>query len=202
MLGLSLLVLPAAHAAAEQAGTGGAPVQQASQQVNINTADVATLAGSLADTIGAGRTAFALGPEGTLLFAALLILWDAAGLSALIDNIPFVAVSIPILHGLIPTLPAGADVIWWALALGACLGGNATPIGASANVTTLDLAARRQVRISFREFCRFAVPMTAITLVVASGWLACMVFFGYHAALYASLAVALLLAIIAKVRPA
>lgn len=47
VLGLSLLVLPAAHAAAEQAGTGGAPVQQASQQVNINTADVATLAGSL-----------------------------------------------------------------------------------------------------------------------------------------------------------
>ena len=45
VLGLSLLVLPAAHAAAEQAGTGGAPVQQASQQVNINTADVATLAG-------------------------------------------------------------------------------------------------------------------------------------------------------------
>ena len=168
----------------------------------VETGLIATLAGSLADTIGAGRTAFALGPEGTLLFAALLILWDAAGLSALIDNIPFVAVSIPILHGLIPTLPAGADVIWWALALGACLGGNATPIGASANVTTLDLAARRQVRISFREFCRFAVPMTAITLVVASGWLACMVFFGYHAALYASLAVALLLAIIAKVRPA
>ena len=47
VLGLSLLVLPAAHAASEQAGTGGAPVQQASQQVNINTADVATLAGSL-----------------------------------------------------------------------------------------------------------------------------------------------------------
>ena len=168
----------------------------------VETGLIATLAGSLAAAIDAGRSSFALGPEGTLLFAALLILWAAAGLSALIDNIPFVAVSIPILHELIPTLPPGADVVWWALALGACLGGNATPIGASANVTTLDLAARRQVRISFREFCHFAIPTTLITLVISSAWLTGMIFFDYHAALYASLAVAALLGVVARVRPA
>ncbi len=168
----------------------------------VETGLIATLAGALASAIGTGRTTFALGPEGTLLFAALLILWSAAVLSALIDNIPFVAVSIPILHDLIPTLPGDASIVWWALALGACLGGNATPIGASANVTTLDLAARRQMRISFREFCRFAIPTTAITLVISSGWLTTMVFFGYHMALYASLAAAFALALYARFRQA
>ncbi len=168
----------------------------------VETGLIAGLANSLASAIAAGRAAMALGPDGTLLFAALLILWSAAVFSALIDNIPFVAVSIPILHGLVPTLPPGAEVIWWALALGACLGGNATPIGASANVTTLDLAARRQMRVTFREYCRFAIPTTAITLVIASAWLSGMIFFGYHAALYASLAAAGLLGLVARYRQA
>ena len=69
-------------------------------------------------------------------------------------------------------------------------------------MTTLDLAARRQVRISFREFCHFAIPTTLITLVISSAWLTGMIFFDYHAALYASLAVAALLGVVARVRPA
>ncbi len=159
----------------------------------VETGLIATAANSLAGAIEAGRTSLGLGPEGTLLFAALLVLWASGALSAVIDNIPYVAVSIPILHGLIPTLPGEASVLWWALSLGACLGGNATPIGASANVTTLDLSARRGTRIAFREFTRFAIPTASITLVISSAWLALMIFFGYHVALYASLAVAAVL---------
>ena len=104
---------------------------------------IAPLAGSLAAAIDAGRSSFALGPEGTLLFAALLILWAAAGLSALIDNIPFVAVSIPILHELIPTVPPRADLVWWALAPRPCLGRNPTPTRASTHQSTLPLPATR-----------------------------------------------------------
>lgn len=112
----------------------------------------------------------------------------------MIDNIPFVAVAIPVLRDLIPTLQGNGEALWWALALGACLGGNSTPIGASANVTTLDLAARGKVKISFREYIRFAIPITAITLVMASLYLAADIFLSYRAALIISLVSAAILA--------
>lgn len=149
----------------------------------VETGLITTLASTLADAITGGQERFGLGPEATLLFATLLVLWAAGILSGLIDNIPFVAVAIPILAGLIPALPLGGEILWWALALGACLGGNSTPIGASANVTTLDLAARGKVRISFREYVRFAVPITVMTLVVASAYLAADIYLGYWRAL-------------------
>jgi Na+/H+ antiporter NhaD/arsenite permease-like protein len=168
----------------------------------VETGLIASLAGSLATAIEAGRTTFGLGQEGTLLFAALLVLWVAGIMSGLIDNIPFVAVSIPILGGLIPTLPGDGSVLWWALALGACLGGNATPIGASANVTTLDLAARSGTRITFRDFVRFGAPVTAMTLGVSSIWLAAMIHFGYWAAFGASLGFAALLGVGMQLRRA
>lgn len=131
----------------------------------------ATLAGWLRDGIVFGQTTLGLGDAGTLVFAALLVCWAAAGFSALMDNIPFVAVSIPVIGALVPTLPGEGRVLWWALALGACLGGNATPIGASANVTVLGLAERAGVRISFGEFARTGVPVTIGTLLVASVYL-------------------------------
>lgn len=159
----------------------------------VETGLITTLASALADAITGGQERFGLSTEGTLLFAALLVLWASGILSGLIDNIPFVAVAIPILAGLIPTLQGNGEILWWALALGACLGGNSTPIGASANVTTLDLAARRKVRISFREYVRFAIPVTAMTLVVASAYLAADIFLGYRSALAITATVALLL---------
>jgi Na+/H+ antiporter NhaD/arsenite permease-like protein len=110
----------------------------------------------------------------------LLVAWVAAILSAFMDNIPFVAVSIPIIAALIPQLPGDSHVLWWALSLGACLGGNATPIGASANVTTLGLAERDGVRISFAEFMRTGVPVTLFTLGIASLYLTGYVMIGAH----------------------
>jgi di/tricarboxylate transporter len=71
-------------------------------------------------------------------------------------------------------------VLWWALALGACLGGNATPIGASANVTTLGLVERGGVRISFAEFMRTGVPVAVFTLLVSSLYLTGFVLLGSH----------------------
>ncbi len=137
----------------------------------VETGLVERIATALRDGITAAESTYALSPQSTLLLATLLVLWSAAVLSALIDNIPFVAVSIPIILGLLPSLSGNSEVVWWALSLGACLGGNGTPVGASANVTTLGLAERGGVLITFREFLRSGVPVTLLTLVVATVYL-------------------------------
>lgn len=148
----------------------------------VETGLTGTLAGLLERGIVAGRETFGLGDAGTLLFSALLVAWVAAALSAVMDNIPFVAVSIPIIGALIGQLPGESAVLWWALALGACLGGNATPIGASANVTTLGLAEREGLRVTFREFMRTGVPVAVGSLLVGSVYLTAFVFLGSHRA--------------------
>jgi Na+/H+ antiporter NhaD/arsenite permease-like protein len=96
----------------------------------------------------------------------------------MMDNIPFVAVSIPIIAELVNVLPGNGVVLWWALALGACLGGNGTPIGASANVTTLGLAERVGMRISFKEFTGVGARVTLFTILVASGFVVGFVLLG------------------------
>jgi Na+/H+ antiporter NhaD/arsenite permease-like protein len=144
----------------------------------VATGLTATLAGLLQRAILTGQATFGLSDAGTLLFAAVLVAWVSAALSAVMDNIPFVAVSIPIIGALVSQLPGESTVLWWALSLGACLGGNATPIGASANVTTLGLAEREGVRISFGDFMRTGVPVTLFTLVVTTVFLAGFVLMG------------------------
>jgi Na+/H+ antiporter NhaD/arsenite permease-like protein len=134
----------------------------------VGTGLIETLAGLLREGITAGSAAMGLGERGTLIFAALLVCWVAGVLSAVMDNIPFVAVSIPIIASLVSTLPGDATVLWWALSLGACLGGNGTPIGASANVTTLGIAERQGIRISFADFSSVGARVMAFTLVVSS----------------------------------
>ena len=156
----------------------------------VDTGLIGSLAQGLERVILSGSAALGLGTEGTLLFGAMLILVVAGIASGLIDNIPFVAVSIPIVGEMVATLPGETVVLWWALALGACLGGNLTPIGASANVTTLDLAARQGTRISFKEFLAVGIPVTSMTLVIASGWLATRIHFGDGPAAAASLLLA------------
>ena len=121
----------------------------------VATGLIDTMANGLGWVINQGRDSLGLSPQGTILFAALMILWASGILSALIDNIPYVAVTIPIVARLIDTLPGHPNTLWWALALGACLGGNGTLIGASANVTTIGLAEKGGTRISFSEFTRF-----------------------------------------------
>ena len=110
--------------------------------------------------------------EGRLWGATMLLLWASAALSAIVDNIPYVATVSPIVAELVSTdgTPQG-NVLWWALALGADLGGNATAIGASANVVMLGVAERAGQRISFWEFTRYGLIVTVITVAICVPYL-------------------------------
>lgn len=109
------------------------------------------------------------------LILMLLILWVSAMLSAIVDNIPFVAVMIPVLQGVSASEQLAADpnreLLWWALALGACYGGNGTAIGASANVVSCAISSSRGYGITFRQFLRDSIPTTIISVVIASLYL-------------------------------
>ncbi|MFC1834295.1 SLC13 family permease [Thermodesulfobacteriota bacterium] len=107
--------------------------------------------------------------QGNLLFAILLILWISAILSAIVDNIPFTATMLPVVAFLTKTIPGAENgVLWWALALGACFGGNGTIIGASANVITTGIAEKAGHKISFFAFLKHGAPITVISLLIAS----------------------------------
>lgn len=110
---------------------------------------------------------------GHTLLTAMLILVVSALLSGVIDNIPYVATMSPVVLELTKgvTDPAHSDALWWALAIGADFGGNATAIGASANVVVIGLALRAGHPISFWTFTRKGVVMTAITILVAAPYL-------------------------------
>jgi len=104
-----------------------------------------------------------------LLLAIILIMWSAAILSAIVDNIPFTATMLPVVAVLTATIPgAESMVLWWALAVGACFGGNATIIGASANVITTGIAEKAGHRITFYEFLKHGTPITIISLVIST----------------------------------
>ena len=96
------------------------------------------------------------------------MLWLSAVLSGVIDNIPYTATMIPVVERLAEGQPN--DAIWWALAIGADLGGNATIIGASANVILAGMAEREGHPISFGQFLRYGLPVTAGTMVIATGY--------------------------------
>jgi Na+/H+ antiporter NhaD/arsenite permease-like protein len=102
----------------------------------------------------------------------MALLWASAFLSAIVDNIPYVATMSPVVAELVAA--EGTDngqVLWWSLALGADLGGNATAVGASANVVMLGLAERAGRRISFWEFTRYGLVVTVITVAIAMPYL-------------------------------
>jgi len=100
---------------------------------------------------------------------AVVILWVSAVLSAVIDNIPFVVTMIPLVKELGPSFGGAAHLLplWWALSLGACLGGNGTLIGASANLTVAGIAERKGVRFSFWTYTRTAFPLMLLTVAIA-----------------------------------
>jgi Na+/H+ antiporter NhaD/arsenite permease-like protein len=101
-----------------------------------------------------------------------MVLWVSALASAIIDNIPFTATMLPIVAYLNTVIPgAESGILWWALALGACLGGNGTMIGASANVVTVGMAERAGYPISFMEYFKIAFIPMIITVVLCSVWL-------------------------------
>ena len=109
--------------------------------------------------------------QGNFVIACSLILWVAAIMSAFVDNIPFTATMLPIVAYLSAVIPNAENTLWWALALGACFGGNGTIIGASANVVTMGIAEARGYRISFLGFMKTAFPFMIISVLIAHAWL-------------------------------
>ncbi len=109
--------------------------------------------------------------RGDFVAACSLIIWVAAIMSAFVDNIPFTATMLPIVAYLSTVIPDSGNTLWWALALGACFGGNGTIIGASANVVTMGIAEARGYRISFGGFMKTAFPYMIISVLIAHAWL-------------------------------
>lgn len=118
------------------------------------------IAEALADVTGGSRTA-----------EALVILWGAAGGSALVDNIPFTAAMIPVVETLNAPGEGFHDELWWALALGACFGGNATLVAAAANLAAAGVLDRAQQPISFMRFLAVGLPVTVVSLLIATAYL-------------------------------
>jgi Na+/H+ antiporter NhaD/arsenite permease-like protein len=119
---------------------------------------IGSIADGFADITGGSKTA-----------EALVILWGAAAGSALVDNIPFTAAMIPVVDEL--HADGFDDATWWALALGACFGGNATLIAAAANVAAVSALARTGTRISFMQFLAIGLPITFVSLLIATAYL-------------------------------
>lgn len=111
--------------------------------------------------------------QGRPFLATMVLLWGSAALSAVIDNIPYVATMSPVVADLVAAHGGGesARVLWWSLTLGADLGGNATAVGASANVVVLGLAERAGRPVSFWEFTRYGLVVTAVTVAVCTPYL-------------------------------
>ena len=107
---------------------------------------------------------------GSLAATALVIMWASAILSAVIDNIPFVATMIPVIKNMGPIFggPEGLLPLWWSLSLGACLGGNGTLIGASANLTVAGIAERAGIPFRFLTFLKYAFPMMLMSIAIGT----------------------------------
>jgi anion transporter len=102
---------------------------------------------------------------GALLFVSAIV-------SGIVDNIPYVTAMSPVVADLSASVPAvHGDVLWWALAFGADFGGNATIIGASANVVAVGLAAKAGIKISFWQFAKYGIPVTFVSIAIAAPYL-------------------------------
>ncbi len=102
-----------------------------------------------------------------ILLTAVLLIWVAALLSAIVDNVPFVVAMIPILKSL-GAEGLSVEPLWWALALGAGFGGNGTPVGASSNMLAMALSKRAGQPITFRTWVRCGVPVTIVSCAVGT----------------------------------
>src|SRR5512134_2922333 len=101
------------------------------------------------------------------------VLWASAVLSAIVDNIPFVATMIPLIKAMAPSFggPEAIEPLWWCLSLGACLGGNGTLIGASANLTVAGIAERNGVPFRFLTYTKYAFPLMLIHVAICHVYL-------------------------------
>lgn len=108
--------------------------------------------------------------NGHPMVTMLVLLWASALLSSILDNIPFVATLIPLILAM---QADGIDVTssWWAISLGACLGGNGTMIGASANVVLSDISTKHGYPITFKSYLKVGMPFMLLSIVIATVFL-------------------------------
>jgi Na+/H+ antiporter NhaD/arsenite permease-like protein len=118
-------------------------------------------------------TRIAVFAEESVYRAASLSLWVSGIASGIVANIPFTVAALPVADYLTSSLPEAAEskIIYWALILGADLGGNATYLGSAPNIVAVGLLAQAGYRLTFGRFMRVGVPVTIITLLIASVWL-------------------------------
>jgi len=127
----------------------------------VNTGVMKTFADFLKHLVGSNVT-----------LAAMSLLGVSAVLSGIVDNIPYVASMSPVVVELSKSIPESAgDVLWWALAFGADFGGNATIIGASANVVAVGLAKKAGIHISFWQFAKYGIPVTFLSVIMVVPYL-------------------------------
>jgi Na+/H+ antiporter NhaD/arsenite permease-like protein len=120
--------------------------------------------------VGGVADALADATGGRLDIATIALLWSSAVASAVVDNIPYTATAIPVVERLIDG-GLRADPLWWSLALGACLGGNLTIVGASANIVVANLAARDGHPITFMQFFRLGLVVVLVSLAISTVYL-------------------------------
>lgn len=130
--------------------------------------------------------------QGHFLFTVIVVLWFSAIFSAIVDNVPLVIAMIPLINSMIPVFAKQMGIegseelvkaqvqapLLWALALGACLGGNGTIVGASANVVIVQIAHRNKYKISFWEFLKYGLPMMLVSLIISTAYLYLRYFYG------------------------
>ena len=105
---------------------------------------------------------------GDVTMTSLLVLWLSALVSSVLDNIPFVATMIPLIENMGQMGVTNLEPAWWSLALGACLGGNGTLVGASANLIVAAMAAERGVKITFMSYLKVGFGVMLMTIVVST----------------------------------
>ena len=108
---------------------------------------------------------------GNLTAILLIVLWLSAICSAIVDNIPFAATMVPVIKNIALSTGLDLDSMAWALALGTDIGGNGTPIGASANVVGVSVAEKEGYKVTWGEYCKYAIPATVLVLGICSVYL-------------------------------
>ncbi|KDR96485.1 possible tyrosine transporter P-protein [Peptoclostridium litorale DSM 5388] len=112
--------------------------------------------------------------ETNFFLTAILMLWGSAIISSFLDNIPFVATMIPLISKMAAMSTLDVTPLWWALSLGACLGGNGSLIGASANVIVAGILEKSSYKLSFIDYLKIGFPMMIISIIMASFYLVAM----------------------------
>ena len=137
--------------------------------------------------------------QGKMMLAEMVILWVSALASAFVDNIPFVATMIPLIQdmGRLSGLP-DLNLLWWSLALGSCLGGNGTIIGASANVIAVGMAEREGLHLGFTAYMKVAFPLMLMSVVLSTVYLLLRHFWPAESVAAVFLTAGLILALSAK----